>query len=119
MKKRYIFAALLGAVLAVSGCECLTCGNMSRRAYLQTQGITAYQGQSMTSLFNTNGAPNTVQNLANGDVVWIYYTNYRPLGGGELISYNNPPAGTAGSTCTVKVTLHNDVVSNVAQSGRC
>ena len=60
MKKRYIAAALLGAVLAVSGCECLTCGNNRRMAYYPAQGINAYQGQSVGSLFNTNGAPNSV-----------------------------------------------------------
>ncbi len=113
MKKRYIAAALLGAVLAVSGCECLTCGGGAKRAYYPVQGINAYKGQSVSSLFDSNGAPNTVQNLANGDVLWIYYTNYRPVGGGELISYNNPPAGQAGTTCAVKVTLRNDVVVNV------
>lgn len=116
MKKRYIVAALLGAVLAVSGCECLTCGNASRRAYSQSQPINAYQGQSVSSLFNTNGAPNSVQNLANGDVMWIYYTNYRPLGGGELISYNNPPAGQAGTTCVVKVILRQDIVVSVTSN---
>ena len=85
MKKRYIAAALLGAVLAVSGCECLTCGNGARRAYYPVQGVNAYKGQSVTALFNTNGAPNTVKNLANGDIMWTYYTNYRPVGGGEMI----------------------------------
>ncbi len=118
MKKRYIAAAFLGAALALSGCECLTCGNGSSRAYYPVQGINAYKGQSVNSLFNTNGAPNTVRNLANGDVMWVYYTNYRPVGGGELISYNNLPAGQAGITCTVNVTISNDVVSNV-QSVNC
>ena len=118
MKKRYIASALLGAVLAVSCCECLTCGNGARRAYYPVQGVNAYKGQSVTALFNTNGAPNTVKNLANGDIMWTYYTNYRPVGGGEMISYNNPPAGQAGTTCTVNVTISNDIVSNV-QSVNC
>lgn len=116
MKKRYIAAALLGAVLGVGGCECLTCGNSSGRTYYPTQGINAYQGQSVSSLFNANGAPNRVENLADGDVMWIYYTNYRPVGGGELISYDNPPVAQNGTTCTVKVTLHNDVVKNVVSN---
>lgn len=116
MKKRYIAAVLVGAMLALSGCECLTCGNNTRGAYYPVQGISAHQGQSVSSLFNANGAPNKVENLANGDIVWIYYTNYRPVGGGELISYNNPPAGQAGTTCAVRVYIRNDAVANVVSN---
>lgn len=116
MKKKYIVAVLLGVMLALGGCECLTCGGGASRKAYQVQGINAYKGQSVTSLFNTNGAPNNVQNLANGDIMWIYYTNYRPVGGGEMISYDNPSASQAGSTCTVKVLIRNDVVANVMSS---
>lgn len=108
---RYWIALIVGAVLGMNGCECLTCRGRPAAPTYPTQGINAYQGQSMTSLFETNGAPNQVQKLADGGVMWIYYTTYKATGhGGEIISYNNKASGT---TCTVKVILRNDMVDNV------
>lgn len=107
---RYWIALLVGAALGISGCECLTCSGRRAAPTYPQQGINAYRGQSMTSLFETNGAPNQVQKLADGGVMWIYYTNYQSAGKGEIISYNNASSGT---TCTVKIVLRNDMVDNV------
>lgn len=83
-------------------------------SYYPVSGITAYKGQDVASLYDDNGAPNTVRYLDNGDVMWVYYTNYRPLGGGELISYEPT---TGGVTCKVMVIIRNDRVLKVGTSG--
>lgn len=33
--------------------------------------------------------------MDDGAVMWVYYTNYRPVGGGEIISYDNPAGNGA------------------------
>lgn len=107
---RYWIALLAGAVLGIGGCECLTCGGGRAASVYPVQGINAYKGQSVTALFETNGAPNQVQTLADGSTVWTYYTTYRPAGNGEVIAYNNTASGT---TCVVKTVIRSDVVTNV------
>ncbi len=107
---KYWIALLAGAVLGIGGCECLTCGGGRAAPVYPVQGINAYKGQSVSSLFETNGAPNQVQNLGNGSTMWTYYTTYRPFGSGEVISYNNASSGT---TCTVKAVIKNDMVVDV------
>ena len=108
---KYWWIILVGAIFSLSGCQWEDTSEIE--ATYPISGINAYQGQDVSSLFEINGAPNSVQNLENGDVMWIYYTNYRPIGGSELISYDMPPNNTASTTCTVNVILKNDVVSQV------
>ena len=79
----------------------------------QIQGINAYRGQNVAELFDANGAPNTVKRLDNNHVMWVYYTNYRPVGGGELISYDNPPQDKIGTSCMVKIILENNIVQQL------
>ena len=67
----------------------------------------------MASLFDANGAPNAVKKLDNGQVMWVYYTNYRPIGGGEIISYDNPSYNSGATSCMVRVILENDVVEQI------
>lgn len=118
MKKRYVAAVVFGAVLALMGCDCLTCGGRARRGpEYPVMPINAYSGQSKTALFNANGAPNQVETLGGNEEMWVYYTNYRPSGTGEMISYNTPSAGTSGMTCMVKVRLKDGYVTSVATSG--
>lgn len=107
---KYWIALLIGAVLGIGGCECLTCGGGKTATVYPVQGINAYKGQSVTALFETNGAPNQVQKLSDGSTVWTYYTTYLPLGMGEVISYNNTSAGI---TCSVKTVIKNDMVTEV------
>ena len=64
-------------------------------AYYPLQGISTYKGQSVAELWDDNGAPNIVKNMDDGAVMWVYYTNYRPVGGGEIISYDNPAGNGA------------------------
>ncbi len=108
---KYWWIVLVGAIFALNGCSWEDVTDI--RATYPIQGITAYKGQSVSSLFNDNGAPNDVQQLSQNRVLWIYYTNYRPVGGGELISYNQPSPAQQGTTCAVKVILYNDTVEQV------
>ncbi len=110
---KYWIALIVGAILGMGGCDCLTCRGRPAAPTYPTPGINAYQGQSMTSLFETNGAPNQVQKLADGSVMWIYYTTYQSAGRGEIISYNNTAPGT---TCTVKVLLRGEMVTDVSSN---
>lgn len=79
--------------------------------YYPIQGISVYKGQSVANLWETNGAPNVVKNLDDGTVMWVYYTNFQPVGGGEMISYNTPAPNSTATTCSVKVLLRNDKVA--------
>ncbi len=42
--------------------------------------------------------------------MWVYYTNYRPIGGSEMISYDMPSPNNASTACSAKVLLRNDKV---------
>lgn len=106
---KYWWAILIGAALGLGGCQWQT----EKQATYQIQGIEAYRGQQVSDLFEANGAPNAVQNLSDGSIMWIYYTNYRPVGGGELITYNQPTNGQIGTSCLVKVILRQDLVDQV------
>ena len=108
---KYWWAILVGALFALTSCGWEQVTDI--RATYPIQGITAYRGQSVSSLYNDNGAPNTVNTLPDGRVVWTYYTNYRPLGGGELISYNQPTNTPSGTSCTVKAVIKNEIVQQV------
>ena len=91
---RYWWAMLAGAVLGMSGCQWEQVTDR-RTAYYPLQGISTYKGQSVAELWDDNGAPNIVKNMDDGAVMWVYYTNYRPAGGGEIISYDNPAGNCA------------------------
>ena len=91
---RYWWAMLVGAVLGMSGCQWEQATDR-RTAYYPLQGISTYKGQSVAELWDDNGAPNIVKNMDDGAVMWVYYTNYRPVGGGEIISYDNPAGNGA------------------------
>lgn len=91
---RYWWAMLAGAVLGMSGCQWEQVTDR-RTAYYPLQGISTYKGQSVAELWEDSGAPNIVKNLDDGAVMWVYYTNYRPVGGGEIISYDNPAGNGA------------------------
>lgn len=91
---RYWWAMLAGAVLGMSGCQWEQVTDR-RTAYYPLQGISTYKGQSVAELWEDNGAPNIVKNLDDGAVMWVYYTNYRLVGGGEIISYDNPAGNGA------------------------
>lgn len=108
---KYWWTILVGALFALASCAWEETTDI--RATYPIQGITAYRGQSVSSLYDDNGAPNTVNTLEDGRVVWTYYTNYRPVGGGELISYDQPLTNQAGNTCRVQVFIRNDVVQQV------
>ena len=86
MKYKIVF--IIGAILGMLSCK--NTNNPNTNYSYQIQGITAYKGQNVSSLFNDNGAPNDIKQLDNNKIVWIYYTNYRPVGGVELISYDQP-----------------------------
>ena len=107
----YRWIILTGVILGI--CSCANNGIDGKNFQYQIQGITAFRGQDAESLFDTNGAPNTVKRLDNNQVMWIYYTNYRPLGGGELISYDNPPSDSTVTSCIVKIILEDDFVKQV------
>ena len=79
----------------------------------QIQGINAYKGQDVSSLFDANGAPNTIKRLEDNRIMWVYYTNYRSIGGGELISYDNPPTNKMATACMVKVILDDNIVQQI------
>lgn len=111
---KYWWIVLAAAIFAMSGCQWSETTETS--VTYPTQGITAYEGQSVSALFNDNGAPNTVQNLTDGSVIWTYYTNYQPVGGGELISYDMPTDAQAQTTCTVQVMIKNNTVTEVISS---
>lgn len=81
---RYWWAMLAGAVLGMSGCQWEQVTDR-RTAYYPLQGISTYKGQSVAELWDDNGAPNIVKNMDDGAVMWVYYTNYRPARGGEII----------------------------------
>ena len=87
-------ALCLALAVLTSGCHW---SRETETAY-QIQGIYAYKGQSVADLWEANGAPNVVKNLGDNTVMWVYYTNYRPVGGGEIISYNMPAGGYNGGT---------------------
>ena len=108
---KYWWAILVGALFALTSCAWEEITDI--RATYPIQGITAYRGQSVSSLYDDNGAPNTVNTLADGRIIWTYYTNYRPVGGGELISYDQPTANQVGNTCRVQVFIQNDTVQQV------
>lgn len=91
---RYWWAMLAGAVLGMSGCQWEQVTDR-RTAYYPLQGISTYKGQSVAELWDDNGAPNIVKNMDDGAVMWVYYTNYRPVGGGEIISYDSPAGNGA------------------------
>ena len=91
---RYWWAMLAGAVLGMSGCQWEQVTDR-RTAYYPLQGISTYKGQSVAELWDDNGAPNIVKNMDDGAVMWVYYTNYRPVGGGEIISFDNPAGNGA------------------------
>lgn len=91
---RYWWAMLAGAVLGMSGCQWEQVTDR-RTAYYPLQGISTYKGQSVAELWDDNGAPNIVKNMDDGAVMWVYYTNYRPVGGWEIISYDNPAGNGA------------------------
>ena len=91
---RYWWAMLAGAVLGMGGCQWEQVTDR-RTAYYPLQGISTYKGQSVAELWDDNGAPNIVKNMDDGAVMWVYYTNYRPAGGGEIISYDNPAGNGA------------------------
>ena len=91
---RYWWAMLAGAVLGMSGCQWEQVTDR-RTVYYPLQGISTYKGQSVAELWDDNGAPNIVKNMDDGAVMWVYYTNYRPVGGGEIISYDNPAGNGA------------------------
>lgn len=105
----YKWAMVLGAILGICGCA----GNIDRNYTYQIQGINAYRGQDIESLFNENGAPNAIKKLGNNQIMWIYYTNYRPVGGGELISYDNPPPNKDATSCMVKIILEENSVDKI------
>lgn len=111
---RYWWAIMVGAIFGL--CSCQWSETTEAAAIYPIQGITAYQGQNVSELFDANGAPNSVQNMPNGSIVWTYYTNYQPIGGGELISYNIPQNNNSSTNCVVKVQLNNDVVSSVSSN---
>ena len=113
---KYWWIILVGAIFALNGCSLEDITDI--RAIYPIQGITAYKGQSVSSLFTDNGAPNDVQQLSNSRVLWTYYTNYRPLGGGELISYDEPTDAQKETTCAVRVILYNDTVEKVMSNCR-
>lgn len=107
----YKWAMVIGAVLGI--CSCAS-DDISNRTYAyQIQGITAYRGQDVANLFDANGAPNAVKKLDKGQTMWVYYTNYRPIGGGELISYDTPSSGSGATSCVVRVILEDDEVQQV------
>lgn len=107
----YKILAILGVIIGLIGCRT---NNFSNQDFAyQIQGITAYKGQDVSSLFDSNGAPNIVKRLSNNKIMWIYYTNYRPVGGGELISYDEPTNLNNTTTCAVRVILNNNEVEQV------
>lgn len=106
---KYWWVILAGAIFGLSGCQ----QENSFAGSYQIQGISAHKGQTVSSLYDANGAPNVVRNLDNGSVVWIYYTNYQTVGGSELISYNQPTNANGGTNCSVQVILTNDLVEQV------
>ncbi|MBR5154393.1 MAG: hypothetical protein IKW58_01565 [Alphaproteobacteria bacterium] len=107
----YKWAMIVGAILGLCSCQW---ENITDKRYVyQIQGIEAYKGQSLSSLFNNNGAPNVVKNLDDGGVIWIYYTNYRPVGGGEIISYNMDTYQPSSTNCVVKIVIYNEIVEEV------
>lgn len=105
-------------LVIIGGCLiglcCCTKDDLDSKSFqYQIQGITAFRGQDVASLFDANGAPNAVKKLDNGQVMWVYYTNYRPIGGGEIISYDNPSYNSETTSCMVRVILENDVVEQI------
>ena len=108
---KYWWVVLISAIFALGSCswKAATEWNTS----YPIEGITAYKGQDAASVLNDNGAPNSVQNLPNGRIMWIYYTNFRPVGGVELISFDQPTPEQLQTTCAVKVIFNNDNVEQV------
>jgi len=102
---------VLGIIFGICSCSS---DDISNGSYsYQIQGITAYKGQDVSSLFDANGAPNAVKRLDNDKIMWVYYTNYRPVGGGEIISYDEPTNLNNATTCVVRVILSDDEVDQV------
>ena len=108
---KYWWIVLVGALFTLGGCQWMRMTDTEQTYTIQ--GITAYQGQDVDSLFNTNGAPNTIQNLPDGSVMWVYYANYRPIGNSEMISYDVSTDDSNSTNCTVKVILFNGLVTQV------
>ena len=108
---KYWWVVLIGALFALSGCQWMN--STEREETYTIEGITAYQGQDVDSVFNLNGAPNKIQNLADGSVMWIYDTNYRPIGNSEMISYDTSTDDSNSTSCAVEVILLNGVVTQV------
>ena len=107
----YKWAMLIGALGGL--CSCAGDDIDNKNFNYQIQGINAYRGQDVASLFDANGAPNAIKKLNNNRVMWVYYTNYRPVGGGELISYDNPSANSQATTCAVRVILEDNEVQQI------
>jgi hypothetical protein len=107
-----VYFLILISFLSLSGCQWWK--EQTEDTTYQIQGISAYKGQNAADLFNNNGAPNQVKQIGNNAVIWIYDTNYQPVGGGELISFNVPnnPAPNA-TNCQVKIVLVNNLVQQV------
>ena len=108
---RYKIGFIIGAILGM--CSCRNANYPNTNYSYQIQGITAYKGQNVSSLFDDNGAPNDIKQLNNNKIMWIYYTNYRPVGGGELISYDQPQNINNTTNCVVKVILDENMVEQV------
>ena len=103
----YRWAMIIGILLGICSCS------KQHKVFYAFDNIEAYQGQSISDLFDSNGAPNIVKKLSNNKIMWIYYTNYRPVGGGELISYDEPTNLNNTTTCAVRVILNNNEVEQV------
>ncbi len=99
--------SILALVLFAGACHWST---NNKNSYYQLNGIAAYKGQSISELWLANGAPNVIKNLSDGVIMWIYYTNFQSVGGGEMISYNMPYPSSSAIKCCVKILLRNDKV---------
>lgn len=107
MKQTTIF--FLSSLLFLAACQWETITDR-QAAYYPIQGISVYKGQSVANLWDANGAPNVLKNLDDDTVMWVYYTNFQQVGGGEMISYNTPSTNSAATSCSAKILLRNDRV---------
>lgn len=103
----YRWAMIIGILFGI--CSCTN----QHKDFYAFDNIEAYKGQSVSDLFDSNGAPNRINNLSNGSVEWIYYTNYRPVGGVEIISFDEPNSQNNTVNCTVRVIILNNIVQNI------
>ncbi|MBE6463006.1 MAG: hypothetical protein E7005_04520 [Alphaproteobacteria bacterium] len=107
----YKLVLVFAMFLSIMGC---TRDDIDRKTFsYQIQGINAYRGQDVSDLFDANGAPNAIKRLDDNRIMWVYYTNYRPVGGGELISYDNPPQSKIATACMVRVILEDNIVQQI------